>query len=203
MSVDLCPRDFEFLKCGTFMILPFDSHDYCVLSYEPDKAISDDFELHRSCFHHCLNLLTMTNKQNLSIIILAYLDQEFVQSKSGLNDTFIGIIDTFPNIKLDSIHIFFESVCLGWYSYQESAKCVSSQMFGDLKEKTSFHMFPTVTDGSDNDLEGGRPQIMAHTANIRSIHLLLDDLKEGDLISKYNVHASSSFCYPLDFYEAI
>lgn len=177
------------------------SQDLYVLSYEPVKAVSDDFEAHRRGFCHTLYLLTKRSK-NMSLVILSYLDQDFVVSKSRLKDTFVGLLDSFPNINLESIHFFLEPVNLGWYSYQENAKCLAIQLFGELDDKSSFHMLPSLSDGKENDVDVKRPQIMAFTANIRTNLQSLDDFREGDLLSDQLV-ATPSFWYPLDLSSSI
>lgn len=135
------------------MILPRNSKHQCVLSYEPIKAISYSFESHRRSLRHCLNLILNdsgpSNKEYISLVLLVFLDQEFIESMVAFDHSFVDLLNTFPTIKVEFIHFFLVPVGLGWYSYQDLAKRLAFQLFGHSDDKNEFHVLPSDDDDKD------------------------------------------------------
>ena len=138
------------------MILPKNKEGQYVLSYEPVKAVSKSFESHFLCFHHCLKNIhdesTRGSNDRISLVMLIFLDQAFLESNLTLDHSFIDVLDSFPTIQLDFVHFFLESVGLGWYAYQDLAKCVPAQLFKNQEDKSEFHVLPSE-DGEKNEIE--------------------------------------------------
>jgi hypothetical protein len=138
----------EALESGAFMILPNNNKGQCVLSYDPIKAVSKSFEAHMRCLRHCFRRIAKTQhekdeKQHQSLVMLVFLDQEFIESKVTLAHSFVGLLRSFPTIQVDFIHYFLVPVGLGWYSYQDLATRVATQLFEQREEgKCEFHVLP-------------------------------------------------------------
>ena len=88
--------------------------------------------------------------ENISLVLLVFLDPEFIESKTALDHSFVDLLNTFPSIKLEFIHFFLVPVGLGWYSYQDLAIRIAVQLFGqEGDDKNEFHVLPSDDDNKD------------------------------------------------------
>lgn len=70
--------------------------------------------------------------------MLTFMNQSFLNTDSSKNiDTFVDILNLFPNIHIVRIHVFLEPVGMGWYSYQENAQSKAIQLFDTTNNNTN------------------------------------------------------------------
>jgi hypothetical protein len=158
VGTSLTQDDLEAFETGAFMILPKNNKGQCVISYDPIKAISKSFEAHARCLRHCLSQVAKpANEENeqqpQALVMLVFLDQEFIESKVTFAHSFVSLLRSFPTVQIDFIHFFLVPVGLGWYSYQDLAKQIAAQLFGQRDEQCEFHILPPEDDDEKDSRE--------------------------------------------------
>jgi hypothetical protein len=153
----MSPEDVATLNSGFLMILPTNTLGQRVLSYQPSKSTNATFEQHRRCFFYYFDLLIRMHSSDgdseISLIILAFIDQKTAQDT--VNETLVDIVQLFSKIEVVRIHVFFEAIGLGWYSYQANGKAKAMALFDPNGNNIEYHTLPsditTYTQTNNNE----------------------------------------------------
>ena len=206
----LCQDDLKILQTGCLMILPNTKIGQRVLLYDPSKDFIMNsksqqwFNRHRRCFFHCISLLmesvssastsllsssTEMINNNVSLVILIFMNQSFLNIDSGKNiDTFVDIFNLFPNIRIVRIHVFLEPVGMGWYSYQENAKSKAIQLFDATNNSTNKY---ESDDGVNNNTMIHECDNSNDVTNLIEFHTLSSSHSDDNDMQISSIHENS------------
>jgi hypothetical protein len=119
-------------------VLPPDRNGNFVIALEPCKAKSCSAGSQRRCFFYILHVLCeqqATGKEKL--VVLAFMNDIDHEQVHG-SATYIDVQHSFP-IELDFLHIFFQSVGLGWFSQQSAAEDMLSKLLNAPNDRKEVH----------------------------------------------------------------
>jgi hypothetical protein len=209
----LCADDLQVLQDGCLIILPNTKIGQRVVLYDPSKDYHSTlshltrFERHRRCFFHCISLLTDSessasstiakSNNHVSLVMLIFMNQSLLHSiddsDQNRNDTFLDILNLFPNIRIVRIHVFLEPVGMGWYSYQENAKRKAIQLFDTTSTKNTRTIKPAsdnsdmIDDDDDNNNNNNNNNDMC-IHDLIEFHTLSNDNDDIMIVSSDDSH---------------